>query len=500
MVDDVDPESVADAPVEVVDSPVESEEIVDNVEEIPPEISVTEETETPAAARSEEQARLIERLVAKLERDPNFIAIQHDSYETIATKLTEILGLFTKSELEEITTDNNTFVAAFTQMFYRYVDGVKEMADTIAKQVAAGDNIGTKFETPNGVLGASTATNLKLSDAAKNNPRAAGISYLAKRRRVRRIPLYNSGFTVSLDSPSLNDLHMFNIEVSDNDNMWGRILGHHHFYFSDHIIKKAIMDLFVRHVRDATLVGWEKGNTLMQSISFNDFNTICWAFSTLLFPDGYDYEVMCTNKNCTWHHKELIDLRKLCLVNFTKMGDEAIRFMMRNSVTREELGEYRKLLKTTKVIGYDGADWHFRVPLMSEYLEAARKYTAEIMIGVQSTDVESIDNALRYNYMRRYGPWISQIVDGKDISSTPAEIDNILNIVSLDRLPDPESNEKPWFFEIDEFIRNSTMSFIGYPTVECPICHTKLGGDNPYTVFNPEQHFFIGAVKVLTQH
>lgn len=389
----------------------------------------------------------------------------------------------------------NSHMAFVAQQNLATPVGYDDECKVLNEAVKRGDNISTRYEGTEGTLAAATVSKNFSISGVDNITRAQAL-YLSKRKRVRRIPLYNSGFSVTIASPSQNDLRMFYSQVSDQVQVWGRIMGHHSIQFSDYIIKRQIRDLFVSCVRDCNVEGWARNKTLERLISFNDFQVMCWALGTLIYPNGYPYTFVCSHENCTWKEEQTIDLRKLALTNFTKLGFEGIRHMLKETVKTSEVIRYQELLNPSVPVVYDTATWYLKVPTLQEYFETATLFTATVIDTIQDTLTNDLmAKILRTNFASAYSPWVKKIVDDTNTFSGTEEIFGVAMTVTGDDID--EDDEDPWYTKIDKFMLESATTKIAIPSVSCPKCKTNLGGDYPLTLLTPERDFFIMAMRAV---
>ena len=114
--------------------------------------------------------------------------------------------------------------------------------------------------------------------------------------RMKRIPLYNSGFSIDISQPDMTMLNTFLNKAHDDTNSYGRQFGAYFFYFNDLVIKEAIVELISPLILNSTLKGWNRGNTLMRSIKLVDLKLIMNTLAALMHSDGYEFTHICTNQ------------------------------------------------------------------------------------------------------------------------------------------------------------------------------------------------------------
>ena len=479
----------SEVPPEALPQENASEPVVDTTDDIPP--------------LTEDVKRLIEKLLTTVQRDEFTATIISDTLDRMQAKGEEVFNKEISAQIIRVLQDGDptpTMLGALIAILNKSTVGGYERSAEHSKEADRGDDIGSSKVLADGTkIGSGVPKTMAVADAS--DAASVTMAYKAKRKKVRRVPLPNSGFNVTIEAPTISRLYEFQMAVRDGDNDWGRLIGHHHYYFSAHVVKAELMKLFIDQVRDSNLKDWNKDKTLLQSISFNDYEICCWALATLLYPEGYTHEITCTEPGCFYTKSFELDLTKTLRMNFTRMGENALRFLQRNSVTRGDLAEYRQMLnadgsQTTSVM-HDGAQWHIRVPMMSEYLEAARKYTTNIISNIYIKGPANITEAMKYSYLRRFSPWISSIVDSDGtVYNTPDGISGICDAVSSEPIIDPKT---AWWKPIEQFILASSVAQIAIPTSKCPKCGHVIGGSNSYTVLDIQRNFFTMVDHVRTQ-
>ena len=317
--------------------------------------------------------------------------------------------------------------------------------------------------------------------------------------RMKRIPLYNSGFSIDISQPDMTMLNTFLNKAHDDTNSYGRQFGAYFFYFNDLVIKEAIVELISPLILNSTLKGWNRGNTLMRSIKLVDLKLIMNTLAALMHSDGYEFTHICTNQDakCTHHEDLLIDLNKLARHDFRKLPEACIQHMTRKEeVTPAQLTEYHTKL------GFDGREirfgqWGFtlQVPSLLDYLEYGKIYNGSLLSSTFADDASAIKRAVLISYYRIYTPFISKL--------TFYDTNGAVDTITTDR--EAISDELAHIQEIDEesklaedmnkFISDTEISYICYPATPCPVCGHVPGSG--YHTVDPERAFFIQSLLRL---
>jgi len=153
---------------------------------------------------------------------------------------------------------------------------------------------------------------------------AALATVIARTKGVFRIPLYNSGFWISVKPPTLSELDSFIREVDTEFKEFGRVLGSHYHLIFNIYIKQKLMDLVSSNIINSNFDGFKSKSALMDAISLHDYDTIAWAFCTMMYSDGINIGVFCTNPECGYRdNSHYIDLAKCNYLNHDIFNVEA---------------------------------------------------------------------------------------------------------------------------------------------------------------------------------
>ena len=333
--------------------------------------------------------------------------------------------------------------------------------------------------------------------------RQARIEFAIKSGQVKRIPLYNSGFTVDIEAAQLSDLNNFFNRAFDETNTYGRELGAAFFYYNDLLIKEAVVDLIIPQIIGSSLKGWNKENVLLTNIKLSSLKVILNGLAALMFPEGFEYTHVCPNPSgeCTHVEKTLIDITKLFRHNFMKLPEENID-MIRNQVdiTHEKLTEYHNSLNFKKSVRYGNIEFILRDPSLYDYLSYGKKFNTELLKGNLTDNVKSInpEEALMFSYYKIFVPYIKSVA--------LYDSDNKIDIITDDeetithQLSILQKNDKDRTFiaDIEKYINDCEITQICYPAMPCPKCNYMPQTGGGYYTVDPINTFFTQSLKKLT--
>lgn len=329
----------------------------------------------------------------------------------------------------------------------------------------------------------------------------AELLILAKESDARRVWLLNSGFDVTFRGPTLSELNTFYNKVYTDTEVYGKEFGTHFFLFNDLIIKQSVLELARQLVTNASLKNWSKGNNLWKSISFQDYNVILWTISTLMFKKGYPFSMTCRSPECKFTESVEIDLKKLRFNNYDRLPEECLKILGKAELrSQKDISDYTNALGFSEKIELHG-DWVAitKVPSIWDFVEYGAQFNAALIEYVHIDDTQGVLQYLKYNAYKLFAPWIKEIramnSDGS-VNFRVSDMKYITKILDTELLEETDFGNK-----IKEFIRDSTLTYIGIPYEKCPSC-----GHIPENVYHGilplevQYTFFIQAVTKLSQN
>ena len=309
-----------------------------------------------------------------------------------------------------------------------------------------------------------------------------------------RVHLYNSGFWLDLTVPPLKLLDTWYRAVDQQFDEVGRIIGGLSYVVHDSVLKQKFCDIFPKVVVNSNFNDYEDPDALLRNISFHDYDTILWAFCCMLYRDGIGAGIVCTNPDC--HHidnNQYINLANTCYVNTQAFPPEALKWMGEHAndsgekLTEQDLIDYReKLLKFNKKVKCtlkEEIEFDLTVPTLKSYLAETSNLLGDIFKqtdGEKSLEEDSVVNQLNYHAYQMLVPWVRYMniyKDGKFAYRIDSK-ESVYKTLEKTRLLD-KSNFIP---EVEEFIRDTKLTFYTATTLECPACHKKaeLDKDNMF--------------------
>ena len=308
---------------------------------------------------------------------------------------------------------------------------------------------------------------------------AALATVIARTKGVFRIPLYNSGFWISVKPPTLSELDAFIREVDTDFKEFGRILGAHYHLIFDLFIKQKLMELVTNNIINSNFDNFKSDDALLEVISLNDYDTIAWAFSTMMYSDGINIGVHCTNPDCAYRdNNQYVDLSKCNYLNHDVFNADASAYMLAGFTpktirTAKDLHHYRtNILKGSKSVKDKSGDnvYTFEVPTMRRFFDIGRELVENItqtVHGEKNTTNEMLANEITYNTYKMLTPWISKLTMLDNGTTQFITSDSKAIMESLDIGYGENSTV---YEDVEQFIKDSRVCYFGVTSLKCPKC------------------------------
>ena len=307
-------------------------------------------------------------------------------------------------------------------------------------------------------------------------------------RGIYKVHLHNSGFWIKIVPLSPSNMDAWMQEVDFNYKQIGRLIGGHFYLGLGVYLKDKLADLLRLTVTDSNLQNWKDGSTLVDSISLQDYETICWAYATAMHRDGIQISTVCTNPECqTTNKQQYVDLARCSFINPAVYSKEAITFMLEGSApgvirTKEALQNYRtKLLKNVRLINFNKTDQlELRDPSLGHYIRTGMKVMGELIAAVNGgggdkkpsidDDKSRRETANRLSTM--LSPWVARVICKDEAGNVQAIIEDQQAISDL--LETVISDQDDFVAQIEQFITESKVSFYGFINAKCPKCGKQM--------------------------
>lgn len=359
-----------------------------------------------------------------------------------------------------------------------------------------------------------------------------------------KIPLWHSGFWVTLKAPLDSQLLYFEDQFLDDKKKFGYMTNGCIFTSEDFLLNKQLLNLFKSLIYKSPIDGIDLTNLdeLCDLIKIQDLQIIAWGIASLMWPKGFDYTRGTIDDNngelSPSISKGLLDLSKLMFVDKTSLSESQLEHMtshaaINKSLTKEEVIKYQNNFKRklSKEIVFektrneeDNTSNEIRIVLEAPNINKYFEYS-NFLLEKSITDV---NNSLMYNedslsresliinvcYARLVGLWSHYIKEIKLVTNikddnyvnddSEPQVDKYTDIKTISAWVDRVSSDNylrdKFLEEIKKFVDGSTNAIIAVPSCSEEDENNPLNPNFPHLVpINATMLFFILRAQKLSK-
>lgn len=308
---------------------------------------------------------------------------------------------------------------------------------------------------------------------------ALHVRYLLGGGSLVQIPLWHSGFWMTLKAPTEGKMLELNRRIIDEKISLGR--ESHGLVFSNMVvfIAEHVLNLAFEHIYQTTYKGWEDTSVLRKRISVLDLPIIAWGLACAIWPRGFQYSraVLDPGGEAFQTVREKLNITRLLWTDRSSLNDQQLQHMtQRNTgkcMTDTMLDNYRDHFtrgKSTTVPLSKEISMTLRVPSVDQYLQSGTNWINNIVSMVDRSfgmdnDMDRrdayIDEQGKAANMRQFAHWVESfnLADDRVINDA-ATIDMICD--QLSAFPEIRANYDK---AIKAFIQDATISLVATPIV-----------------------------------
>lgn len=294
-----------------------------------------------------------------------------------------------------------------------------------------------------------------------------------------QIPLYHSGFWVSIKAPEEGDLLELERRIAELKVELGRQTRGRIFANTTVAITGLVVDFVLSHVFRTTIRNEDvvQSGGLRPLILQQDIPTLFWGMALLVYPTGFNY----TRGLITNNRQEVItrklNVGRIHYVNNRVFTEWQLRHLARrfeSDMTIAELEKYRSELvqltpKEVKIT--DRVSFVLKPATISKYLENGQ-YWINSIVSRADKIMEFNENSLernRYIYEQGLASILCQynhvidkvIVDGKQHIDDQPTIHRTLVLLSAEK----NIREKVYEEVANNYLKNTVIAMVGLPTL-----------------------------------
>lgn len=298
---------------------------------------------------------------------------------------------------------------------------------------------------------------------------------------VVSVPLFHSGFWVTLTTPSESSLIELFRRISDDKVRLGRETMGLVFSNEQSYITGWLVDFCLEHVSETSLKT-DDLPTIRRLMLAQDHNVLLWGLACLVWPRGFNYGRALTTKEGIQTAETVtgrISVGKLLWVDNSFMSARQKAHMARRargSMTEEQVLEYQKEFNLGEGRLFkinDQLSLRLKQPSLENYVQDGENWISNIVRMVDTTFTQAapgdeernrlIDLHAKAARLRKYGSWVSSVVftepDGATAHENTEEEVITQTLEMLSALPEAAEIEKA----MGVFIDDTTCSLIAIP-------------------------------------
>jgi hypothetical protein len=305
------------------------------------------------------------------------------------------------------------------------------------------------------------------------------VNALMGRGSIMSIPLWHSGFWITLKRPGEIDLLDTLQTITENKISFGR--SSNGLAFANHVVvsQGAVMDLAMRNLFETSVKGFNTIDMIRANISALDIPLIAWGLACVLHPRGFQFERAILDANGTKAKvvRELLNVGTCLRIDSNSLNDWQVKHMSQRrtgSMMPESLKIYREHFargKPKSIMLDDKVGMTMRVPSVDEYINAGQRWVDELVTAVTQAFTQDLSEQQRNNMildrakatsMRQYVHWIDTI----DLPASGQAIKDIATIeMTVSSLSGDDDARAKYYEAMRSFINDSVIAIIGVPQV-----------------------------------
>ena len=329
------------------------------------------------------------------------------------------------------------------------------------------------------------------TEAKGTGNRISGLAAMNKMQEVLglgamiKIPLWHSGFHISIKAPSDIQLLNFYEKIEKEKITIGKNTGGLIFANRSTFINKALFELVEEVIYETNIKDFDTIENLAEHISILDLPIIAWGLAYTIFPNGYPYAKACLidPEKCQHVTEVMLDVAKIMWVDRSRITEKMLKHMSdvpRKLKTIEDIKQYQEDIaptdKSTFTPSSGGFTIVFKTASLAEHFAAGDDWINELETTVRTVFADENSDANINNYMREranltslrnYRHFVKHVVweDEETITDEESSIDRLLNTLSAA----PEIVDE-FVKAADEFIDVNPIALIAVPRVPCEGC------------------------------
>lgn len=287
------------------------------------------------------------------------------------------------------------------------------------------------------------------------------------------VPLWHSGFWITLKAPSDEALLELERMIADEKVILGRATNGMVFSNTGAFISSHLVRFAMEHYYSTSL---KSKDDIANRIAIQDIQHLAWALACATYPAGFAFsrevlgETVEQNKTIEGH----IHLAKLQFTDTAALTERQIAHMSRRSagsMTNESVDAYREQFlrgQDREVEINENVKIVFSVPSIADHVDAGQRWVNGIVTMCDKAFGLDQDLQVRNSYildqgratlMRQYSHWVKEIHMRKKVVKDRTTIEETLAAMTAS-----EDARNKFYEAVIKFVDDSMVSVIAVPT------------------------------------
>lgn len=308
---------------------------------------------------------------------------------------------------------------------------------------------------------------------------------------VIQVPLWHSGFWITLRPPKQKDFIILEQEIADNHIKLGRVTSTLAYSNYSVVVVRLVVNFIMQHITEYTVKLDNDDTDILDYINIQDLNTMILGVLSAIFPKGLEYAKTCRNNlleedgmaMCNNIIRATLDTKKLLFVNRKALSKDMLDHMSKRrpfSVSLDAVKEYQRNIASLSAKDITLLDGKVKItienPSINKYIDVGEKWVealiaeTETLVG-EGADISSknakLETLISTMVMGVYNAYAKSIITTDDNReyTDQSNIDTMLDVMS-----GVDGTIEPFISAVNEYISSSAIAIVGTPAYECPNC------------------------------
>lgn len=310
---------------------------------------------------------------------------------------------------------------------------------------------------------------------------------------VKQVPLFSSGFWVSLKAPTDSDLLELYRRMSESKVALGRATAGLVFSNTRAFLTSMLVDFAIEHIFDHTIS--DSKPDLHALIVSSDIPALIAGLAAIVHPNGFIYTTQCMAAPEECHHvvQQRADPAKMVHSDFSRLNESQIKHMSRSrgrSMSIQSIKDYQAGFSNSgerMVELSNSVKMFLKLPNCQEYANIGSDWINSIVVMVNTALGLEVSDGERSAYvskqsnattLRQYQHYISHFEAGNATVNTQDGIATVLSDLSS-----IDGQRQIIFDAVGKYIDDNTVTVVATTDFVCPKCNRT---QNDHSVVDPK--------------